>query len=60
LERIADVAVLVKGVRLGGVGYIEIPIFAEVLERYVVGDEIVADALLAGGRDGEGRPQSKG
>ena len=55
LEGIADVAVLVEAVRLGGIGNVKIPVFAEVLEGNIVSDEIVTDALLAGGRDGEGR-----
>src|SRR6202012_4896706 len=42
-------------VGLGGVGDVEVPVLAEVLEGHVVGYEIVADALLAGGGNGEGR-----
>ena len=55
LEGVADVAILIEAVRLGRIGNVQIPVFAEVLEGDVVSDQIVTDALLAGGRDSEGR-----
>jgi len=55
LEGVTDVAVFIERVRLGGISYIEIPVLAEVLERNVMSDEIVTDALLAGWRNCEGR-----
>src|SRR5882757_130046 len=55
LKRVANVAILIEAVRLRRIGNIKIPVFAEVLERDVVSDEVVTDALLARGRDREGR-----
>src|ERR1700733_1683948 len=55
LEWVAYVAVLVEGVGFGWIGDVEIPVFAEILERYVVSYKVVTDTLLAGGRDRVGR-----
>src|SRR5882757_723353 len=41
LERVANVAILIEAVRLRRIGNMKIPVFAEVLERDVVSNEIV-------------------
>src|ERR1700750_3437964 len=55
LERVANVAIRIEAVRLGGICNVKIPVFAEVFEWNVVSDKIVTDTLLAGRRNGEGR-----